>query len=451
MGGAQHIGSSVTPDPKPYRLRPQENVAPFESVMHRKTQSDSNPMQAREFEKREPVAQPVKKQEARVEERIDKLPVKPDKVLKKILKSLGLSEAAIEKIASLRASGELDLEGLEGLEAIVMMISAMPGFETPEASELAAFKGELEGLITQLTDQLSQMAEQTENGALSEREIETLLAEFAEAKNGADEIDLEKTFHQVKKAFETQEKPIQPEMATETLQKPEKKPESVDSEMASDKSLGTEGPQEQGTTQATAEQKKDHDREQPSQKETKITVVDRRTEETPVNAQVLREGEGKTPPVKTAETPFEQLVKQHKVFEQVKNGVMDQVVKGTVQLDDGSSEMTLRLKPAQLGEVHLKLSIEKGVVLAEMRVASEVVKQAIESQLADLKQSLSDKGFGVAGLNVSVNKDQTDGRGGQPHRQQTRRPLVLRPEKDSIPYDAFDYVESGINAIDYLG
>jgi flagellar hook-length control protein FliK len=282
-------------------------------------------------------------------------------------------------------------------------------------------------------------------------ELEALLAQLTQAEKEVDTVDLQKQFHQVKKAFETQERPIKVEEHPEMAKTSEEKTDQVDRTQDTGSLAGDQQAKEPTAAQTPGEETGDGERGRDAQREAKITVVDRRTDDTSTGQQVNQDPAVKTTPVKANDLPLEQLVKQHKVFEQVKTGVMDQVVKGTVQLDDGSSEMTLRLKPAQLGEVHLKLSIEKGVVLAEMRVASEVVKQAIESQLADLKQSLSDKGFGVGGLNVSVNKDQTDGRGGQPRHQQTRRPIVLRPEKDTIPYDAFDYVEAGINAIDYLG
>ncbi len=93
---------------------------------------------------------------------------------------------------------------------------------------------------------------------------------------------------------------------------------------------------------------------------------------------------------------------------QFQSRIMDQVVE-TVKMnfkgDDGKSEMIMKLKPESLGNVALKLSIEKGIVMAELQVESQAVKQALESNLQDLRNALQDKGFNVFELDVSVRKD----------------------------------------------
>lgn len=93
---------------------------------------------------------------------------------------------------------------------------------------------------------------------------------------------------------------------------------------------------------------------------------------------------------------------------QFQSRIMEQVietVKTNFKADDGKSEMIMRLKPESLGNVALKVSIEKGIVLAEFQVESQAVKQAMESNLQDLRSALQDKGFNVFDLNVSVRKD----------------------------------------------
>ncbi len=70
--------------------------------------------------------------------------------------------------------------------------------------------------------------------------------------------------------------------------------------------------------------------------------------------------------------------------------------------------MLLKLKPNSLGDLKLKISIQRDVVVAEFNVESQVVKEALESNLEDLRNALSDKGFNVHELNVSVNQDQKD-------------------------------------------
>ncbi len=91
------------------------------------------------------------------------------------------------------------------------------------------------------------------------------------------------------------------------------------------------------------------------------------------------------------------------------NKVVNQIKNNFVTKFDGKiSEMKVLLNPKSLGKVELKMTIEKGNVIAEFKVESMMVKQAIESNLQDLRNALSDKGYSLDGLNVSVDKDDQD-------------------------------------------
>ncbi|MDM8534624.1 flagellar hook-length control protein FliK, partial [Clostridiaceae bacterium HSG29] len=91
----------------------------------------------------------------------------------------------------------------------------------------------------------------------------------------------------------------------------------------------------------------------------------------------------------------------NKVVDQIKNNF-------TTKFDGKISEMKVLLNPKSLGKIELKMTIEKGNVIAEFKVESMMVKQAIESNLQDLRNALSDKGYSLDGLNVSVDKDDQD-------------------------------------------
>lgn len=93
---------------------------------------------------------------------------------------------------------------------------------------------------------------------------------------------------------------------------------------------------------------------------------------------------------------------------QFQSRIMEQIVesvKSNFRTDDGKSEMIMKLKPESLGNVALKVSIDRGIVLAEFQVDSQAVKQALEANLQDLRSALQDKGFSTFDLNVSVRKD----------------------------------------------
>lgn len=90
-----------------------------------------------------------------------------------------------------------------------------------------------------------------------------------------------------------------------------------------------------------------------------------------------------------------------KVFNQIKETI-------STKFDGKISEMKVLLDPKSLGKVELKLTIEKGNVLAEFEVQNTTVKQAIESNLQDLRNALSEKGYALEGLDVSVNQENQD-------------------------------------------
>lgn len=90
-----------------------------------------------------------------------------------------------------------------------------------------------------------------------------------------------------------------------------------------------------------------------------------------------------------------------KVFNQIKETI-------STKFDGKVSEMKVLLDPKSLGKVELKLTIEKGNVLAEFEVQNTTVKQAIESNLQDLRNALSEKGYALEGLDVSVNQENQD-------------------------------------------
>ncbi len=95
------------------------------------------------------------------------------------------------------------------------------------------------------------------------------------------------------------------------------------------------------------------------------------------------------------------LALRTEIFDQVKVAI---VKSNTIVGSDDHSEMIIRLKPEELGKVELKIEVHNDNVIARFNVASQVVKEAIESNLQDLKNSLKDKGFSEMTFNVDVNQ-----------------------------------------------
>lgn len=134
--------------------------------------------------------------------------------------------------------------------------------------------------------------------------------------------------------------------------------------------------------------------------------------------------------------------------------IFNQVLEGTkVSISDDVSEMILKLKPDNLGKLSMKIVVERGLVVAKFDVESQMVKEAIESNLEDLRNALSDKGFEVKEFDVSVNKDSKDQESSFSYfsRRKAKKALVSNnPIKDETIIDN-SYNIGGLNSsINYL-
>lgn len=72
-------------------------------------------------------------------------------------------------------------------------------------------------------------------------------------------------------------------------------------------------------------------------------------------------------------------------------------------LKDGKSEMTMLLKPENLGKLSFEMVSERGLMVAKFAVESQQVKEIIEASLPALKDALESKGLNIEGFSVSVN------------------------------------------------
>ncbi|MBU0513511.1 MAG: flagellar hook-length control protein FliK [Proteobacteria bacterium] len=68
----------------------------------------------------------------------------------------------------------------------------------------------------------------------------------------------------------------------------------------------------------------------------------------------------------------------------------------------GPNRITVRLVPPNLGELHLNVVFKDGAVSGHILAESQAVKQAIEANLAELKQQLADQGVNVDRFEVDV-------------------------------------------------
>ena len=83
-------------------------------------------------------------------------------------------------------------------------------------------------------------------------------------------------------------------------------------------------------------------------------------------------------------------------------------------IETGQKSLTVRLEPPELGNVHIKLVLADGMVRADMRVESSVVKDMMNLALPQIKNSLENSGIKVSEFFVDIREEfYSDGRGNQ--------------------------------------
>ena len=98
--------------------------------------------------------------------------------------------------------------------------------------------------------------------------------------------------------------------------------------------------------------------------------------------------------------------------EELAETVMPQVIRNLATLvREGGAEMRLQLKPADLGEIELRVRTAEGVVRGEMMVQHPEIKQLLEDQVGRLKSELAAQGLVLEGFDVNVNRDPRFGQG----------------------------------------
>ncbi len=136
--------------------------------------------------------------------------------------------------------------------------------------------------------------------------------------------------------------------------------------------------------------------------------------------------------------------------------VMDQVMQGAkLQLNpmENGQQVILRLRPEELGNVNLKLSVEKGILMAEFSVESQIVKETLESNMSDLKQALSEKGYNIEGMEVSVDQEQTEQQSeNQFFNQSKQRKYFFGLEEDLPDFESINKSLAGLqSSFEYFG
>ena len=147
----------------------------------------------------------------------------------------------------------------------------------------------------------------------------------------------------------------------------------------------------------------------------------------------------------TQAIPVREIVEQ--IVEQIK-----------VVIQPEQTNMELQLNPEHLGRVHLTITEKEGMMTAQFAAETHAAKEAIESQLFQLRETLQDQGIKVERIEVTV-ADFSFNQNGQAEQStsegdaQKRRAFVFdteeTTEKTTMQFTAPEYLEQGTSSVEY--
>ncbi len=83
--------------------------------------------------------------------------------------------------------------------------------------------------------------------------------------------------------------------------------------------------------------------------------------------------------------------------------LIEQIAKNVrVTISAETTSMEMQLNPENLGKIYLNISEKEGAVRAQIAAQNQMVKEALETQVAELRQSLSQQGIKVDAIEVTV-------------------------------------------------
>jgi len=129
----------------------------------------------------------------------------------------------------------------------------------------------------------------------------------------------------------------------------------------------------------------------------------------------------------------------HQVFQKDIIRQINQQMK--LESTEALKSLEIKLEPENLGKVVIKIVSENGIMSAKLVTANDRVKQAIDSSIEELKESLSKQGIDIEAIDVSVDsnasRESFEGlfRGNAGIRRRTTKPME---EPDEVQFGMDD-------------
>lgn len=137
---------------------------------------------------------------------------------------------------------------------------------------------------------------------------------------------------------------------------------------------------------------------------------------------------------------------------EIANQIMEQI-KITIRPDQ--TNMELQLNPEHLGRVNLTITEKEGMMTAQFTTQTEIAKEAIESQMAALRESLQNQGIKVEAIEVTVSefgferdRDAKQNEEGESGKQKRRDAFHIDETEEGSP-GMSDFLNVSDSSVDY--
>lgn len=260
-------------------------------------------------------------------------------------------------------------EAQAGIEEIAMQIPE--GLEET-FQELGEVVEQLQTIVSVSEEPVQEILKENTQTVTLENVQENELTTVTDGEEPQIPVEVVKTEETVKKMPQTQSDSRQPQVTVE------KEPQNVEQQLQ----------KEQSNSEETGQNNLEN-RQNSSETKIQSKIENAATTQSTTNiSTIVTENEVQTV-VRTQQTDFDGIVRQ--IVEQVR-----------IQVKPDTVSMELQLNPENLGKVNLHLSSKEGAVTAQLFVQNETVKNAIESQLMVLRETMQQQGIKVEAVEVTV-------------------------------------------------
>lgn len=336
-----------------------------------------------------------------------------------ICETLGITEEQLTNTMDALGLKDADLLDRNSLQQIFLNVNQAEPTEFLTNEELFSE-------FSELMQTVEQTAEAT--GLTTEQVQEVLKAVEAETKVAVETVEQTELFSEPTEDITTSE---EEDTIPEELQAEGKETKVSEAPSETKTETGNDG-----TERHTAQANKDGD---------KIIV----SNETDVNVKnVFIDALASNTVSQTGEADFAAAAQ----VREIANQIMEQI---KITIRPEQTNMELQLNPEHLGRVNLTITEKEGMMTAQFTTQTEVAKEAIESQMTALRESLQNQGIKVEAIEVTVSEfgferdrqSEENGNGEPEKRRKSGTFTVEEPEETTT--QMADYLNVTDSSVDY--